>query len=111
MACARPSRFSPGGAGSERASRGREGNFDATAGGATFAATAPALLGLVAALAGFGTGRGIGATLGFKLGVAAAKPAGFNVPDGWPESGTFFFSLGPIWQILSLAPMQKPKPA
>src|SRR5260370_25903968 len=108
MACARPWRFSPGGNGSERASRGREGNFDATAGGATFAATAAALLGFVAALAGFSTGRGIGATLGFKLGVAAAKPAGFNAPDGWPESGDFFFSLGTISAMLSLRTYAKP---
>src|SRR5207245_3847613 len=108
MAGARDSRFPPGGNGSERARRGREGNFDATAGGATFAATAAALLGFVAALAGFGMGRGIGGTLGLKLGAASAKPAGFIVADGWPESGTFFFSLGKISAMLSLRTYAKP---
>jgi hypothetical protein len=96
----RPSGIPPGGKGSERAGRNREENFAEISGGATFVTAE--LLGLAAALAYWGMGRGMGGTSGLELGVAAPGPAGFSAVDCGPESGAAFFSLGTISAMLSL---------
>src|SRR5207253_2956757 len=103
MGCARGSRASPRGNSADRSGGRSEGNLAATAGGATFVTAPVALLGLLAAVAYFGIGRGIGCTTDFELAAAGVQPAGFSAADCYPESGEAFFSLRTISKYATAA--------